>query len=504
MTPTVYSNLTNDQLIDLSIKNGEGEIAANGALNVNTGARTGRSPKDRFIIIDAVTKTAVDWGVINQPYAAQDFDRLWADACQSLVDHDIYESTCLVGAHPRHRFTVKIMCNLAWHTLFCNTLFINPDNKTEPYDWLLVNASNFKFEGDSYNLPRSAAVVLDFSQRRILICGTHYAGEMKKAMFSVLNFIYPEQNILPMHCAANRTEQGNVALFFGLSGTGKTTLSADPQRQLIGDDEHGWGDDGVFNFEGGCYAKCINLSAKSEPLIWSALRHGAVLENVVLDPTTKIPDFSDDSLTENTRAAYPLHFIPNQSVELVHPQPENVIFLTCDLYGVLPPVSKLTHDQVIYYFLSGYTALVGSTEFGQGQGIKPTFSQCFGAPFFSRHPKVYANLLIDKLKKAGASVYLVNTGWHNGGVDTGGERFSIQATRQIISAIVNNSLKEVPFIETQPFGLFIPTHLPGVDSNLLNPKVGWHDQKDYENKAQLLINQFTKNYQAKGFDLPMG
>lgn len=500
MTPTVFSDLTSDQLIELSLKNGEGEMAANGALNVNTGARTGRSPKDRYIIIDDLTRNAVDWGTLNQPYMANDFDRLWADACQSLEAHNTYESICWLGAHPAHRIAVKVRCNLAWHTLFCKTMLMNPSIKDDMYDWVLVNASNFRFEGSSYNLPRSAAVVIDFTHRRILICGTLYAGEMKKALFSVLNFIYPDQNILPMHCAANRTEHGNVALFFGLSGTGKTTLSADSQRQLIGDDEHGWGDDGVFNFEGGCYAKCIHLSAKNEPLIWAAIRHGTVLENVVLDPLTKIPNFSDASLTENTRAAYPLHFIPNQSNELVHPQPENIIFLTCDLYGVLPLVSKLTQEQVIYYFLSGYTALVGSTEVGQGQGIKPTFSQCFGAPFFSRHPKIYANLLLDKLRKTGAQAYLVNTGWHKGAYGEGGDRFPIQTTRQIISAIVNNSLKNIPLQETQPFGLFIPTHVPGVDSSLLDPKQGWKNFKEYESKAQDLINQFNKNYQVKGFD----
>ncbi len=382
MIPIVYSNLTNDQLIELSIQNGEGELASNGALTVNTGEKTGRSPKDRFIVKDAITETTVDWSIVNQPYTTQDFDRLWHDACQSLEDHDVYETINQVGTHPTHRLRVKVRCNLAWHALFCNTLFLKPKEKSEDYDWILVNASHFKFDGAAYNLPRSVAIILDFTQRKILVCGTLYAGEMKKAMFSVLNFLYPEKSILPMHCAANRTEEGNVALFFGLSGTGKTTLSADYERQLIGDDEHGWGDDGIFNFEGGCYAKCIHLSAKNEPLIWAALRHGTVLENVVVDPITKIPDFSDSSLTENTRAAYPLQFIPNHAVDLVHPQPENVIFLTCDLYGVLPLVSVLNEEQVIYYFLSGYTALVGSTEVGQGTGIKPTFSQCFGAPFF--------------------------------------------------------------------------------------------------------------------------
>lgn len=499
MTPAVYSNLTRDQLIELALKAREGERASNGAINVLTGARTGRSPKDRYIIKDSITERVVDWGVINQPYSPEDFERLWQDACDSLNQHDVYETVSWVGSDPNHRVSVKVSCNLAWHALFCKVLFIEPDRQTAKQDWLLVNASKFELDGSKYNLPGTAAIVLDFTSKRVLICGTLYAGEMKKAMFSVLNFLYPENNILPMHCAANRSSEGNVALFFGLSGTGKTTLSADPTRQLIGDDEHGWGDDGVFNFEGGCYAKCINLSQKNEPLIWDALRPGTVLENVVLDPVTKVPDFANASLTENTRAAYPLDFIPGCSKELLHPQPENVIFLTCDLYGVLPPVSRLTYEQVEYYFLSGYTALVGSTEVGQGKGIKPTFSQCFGAPFFSRHPKVYTNLLIDKLKKTGAQVYLVNTGWHGGAYGEGGERFSISMTRQIISGIVNNALNDIPFKEIQPLGLYVPTHVPGVDPEFLEPKKLWKKEEDYLEKANSLIAQFEDNYRAKGF-----
>lgn len=499
MAPVVYTNLSNDQLIEMALKNREGELASNGALNVLTGARTGRSPKDRFIIKDSITEGVVDWGVINQPYSPEDFEKLWQDACDSLKQHDVYEAISLVGSHPDYQISVKVRCNLAWHTLFCKVLFIEPNKLVMAPDWLLVNASKFDLDGSKYNLPGTAAVILDFTNRRILICGTLYAGEMKKAMFSVLNFLYPESGILPMHCAANRIEGGNVALFFGLSGTGKTTLSADPDRQLIGDDEHGWGEDGIFNFEGGSYAKCINLSPKNEPLIWNALRPGTVLENVVLDPLTKVADFGDTRFTENTRAAYPLDFIPGRSKERRHPHPENVIFLTCDLYGVLPPVSRLTLEQVEYYFLSGYTALVGSTEVGHGKEIKPAFSQCFGAPFFSRHPKVYANLLLKKLKKTGACVYLVNTGWYGGSYGEGGERFSLHTTRQIISSIVNNNLKDVPFMEIHPFGLYVPTIVPGVDDLLLKPENLWSNPDDYLEKAYSLITQFKDNYRAKGF-----
>lgn len=499
MAPTVYENLTRDQLIEIALKNGEGELASNGALNVITGTRTGRSPKDRFIVRDSVTESVIDWGTINQPYSSVDFERLWQDACDSLNQHDVYEAISWVGSHPKYRVSVKVRANLAWHTLFCKVLFIEPDRQMIAHDWLLVNASKFNLDGAKYNLPGTAAIILDFTNKRILICGTLYAGEMKKAMFSVLNFLYPDNDILPMHCAANRSSQGNVTLFFGLSGTGKTTLSADPVRQLIGDDEHGWGNDGVFNFEGGCYAKCINLSQENEPLIWNALRPGTVLENVVLDPVTRIPDFKDACFTENTRAAYPLDFIPGCSKELLHPHPENVIFLTCDLYGVLPPVSRLTLEQVEYYFLSGYTALVGSTEVGQGKGIKPTFSQCFGAPFFSRHPKVYARLLLEKLKRTGARVYLVNTGWYGGSYGEGGERFSINTTRQIISSIVNNTLRDISFIEIHPFGLYVPAFVPDVDLQLLNPGNLWESQEAYLEKAYSLISQFDNNYRTKGF-----
>ncbi len=499
MVAIIYSHLNSDQLIDFSLKNGEGELASNGALNVRTGARTGRSPKDRFIIKDSITENVVDWGVINQPYSNSDFEHLWQDAYDSLNRHDIFESINWVGADPNHRVSVKVQCNLAWHTLFCKTLFIAPDTETTQHDWLMVNASKFDFDGPKYNLPGSAAIVLDFTHKRILICGTLYAGEMKKAMFSVLNFLYPQKNILPMHCAANRSEEGHVALFFGLSGTGKTTLSTDPARQLIGDDEHGWADEGVFNFEGGCYAKCIHLSEKNEPLIWAALRHGTLLENTVLSPTTKTPDFADDSLTENIRAAYPLDFIPGRALKLLHPQPDNIIFLTCDLYGVLPPVSKLTLDQVVYYFLSGYTALVGSTEFGHGKGVKSTFSQCFGAPFFSRHPKIYADILIEKLKKTGARVYLVNTGWHGGAYGEGGTRFPIKTTRQIVSNIVNNSLNFVEFKKTHPFDLYVPMEVPGIDPDLLDPKRLWKNESDYLAKAKELMAKFEENYHAKGF-----
>lgn len=484
-------------LFDVALRNGEGVLASNGALRVLTGERTGRSPRDKYIVCDSVTRDTVDWGKVNQPIQPEVFNRLWNDAVASLGSHPIYEDTLQVGAHPQYHITVRVRCNLAWHALFCQALFITPAVPVNSPEWELVNAAHFTPDPKLYGLNGPAAVVLDFSQKRVLVCGTHYAGEMKKSMFSVLNFILPDQGVLPMHCAANAGKDGKTSLFFGLSGTGKTTLSADPGRLLIGDDEHGWALDGIFNFEGGCYAKCIRLSKEGEPLIWDAIKHGSVIENVVLDAGGN-PDYDDASITENTRAVYPLKHIPERATGFIHSHPNSVIFLTCDLFGVLPPVAKLSRSQVIDYFLIGYTALVGSTEFGAGEGIKTTFSPCFGAPFFARPAQVYANMLVEKLAQTGAEVFLVNTGWGGGSYGEGGKRFPLSVTRRIVEAITSDELRNADYEILEPFRLAIPRSVQGIGVEVLNPRLAWQNGL-YDEAAKKLLGLFVENKQGDLF-----
>lgn len=489
-------NLNRDELIRQALESDEGTMCSNEALVVKTGQRTGRSPKDRFIVRDSMTADTVDWGEINQAIAPDVFHKLWDKAGEYLKQNRHYKAQLSVGADEDHYLPLSVTTELAWHNVFANNLFIkteiyNPKNKPV---WELVNVPNLTLNPEVDGTNSDACVILNFSERKVLIIGMHYAGEMKKAMFSVLNYFCPEFDVLPMHCAANVGEEGDVALFFGLSGTGKTTLSADPKRYLIGDDEHGWSEHGVFNFEGGCYAKCIDLSAEKEPFIWQAIQYGVILENVVVGHDN-IPNYADTSLTQNTRAAYPRDYIPKCVPENRAGNPNSVIFLTCDLYGVLPPVACLSPNQAAYYFLSGYTALVGSTEVGAGSGIKPTFSTCFGAPFFSRPAQVYADLLMKRIEQTGAKVYLVNTGWTGGAYGEGGKRFDIPTTRAIIDNIVTGRVEQQSKKVMPGFEFLIPTTLPEVDDTILNPRNNWSDLEAFQHNQKLLISSFRKNFQ---------
>lgn len=493
MQAALNTKLTNDDLIKIAIENGEGQLACNGALTVTTGKRTGRSPKDRFIVDDAITHDTIDWGSVNQPIAPEKFSALWQKASQYLANKNTYTDTLAVGSDADYQIPVTVTTEFAWHLLFCRNLFIEEVTAKHYQAWQILNAATLQTDPDTDGVNSDAAVMINFTERKVLLCGTRYAGEMKKAMFSVLNFMVTEKDVLPMHSSANVGDDGRTAVFFGLSGTGKTTLSADPKRFLIGDDEHGWGANGVFNFEGGCYAKCIDLSEKNEPVIFNAIRHGTVLENVVLDADGN-PDYHDASLTQNSRAAYPLDFIEKRELDNKGEHPSAIIFLTCDLYGVLPPVSKLTHEQAAYYFLSGYTAKVGSTEVGSGSDIEPTFSTCFGAPFFPRPAQVYADLLMKKIKQHDCPVYLVNTGWSGGAPHQGGKRFSIPVTRAVIDAIVNGELKTANYENLPQFNLQFPKTVTAVDEHLLDPRKTWQDQTAFNDNAEILIKAFQNNF----------
>lgn len=485
------------KLIEAAIRRKEGILARNGALVVSTGGRTGRSPGDRYIVRDSHTERRVDWGPVNQPFEPEQLENLWKRVSETMSEDDVFVSSHKVGAHPDYAIPVKVVTDTAWQSLFASNMFIDVEDDTDlgEKQWILMSCTRFACDPQSDGTASESALIIDFTNRRVLVAGLRYAGEIKKAMFSVQNFLLPGRNVLPMHCSANVGADQDTCLFFGLSGTGKTTLSADPQSYLIGDDEHGWAKGSVFNIEGGCYAKTVNLSREHEPVIWDAIRFGALLENVVVDPRDREPDYSDTRLTENGRCSYPLSHIEKRVTENMAGEPRTVIFLTCDVFGVLPPVSILSPEAAAYHFLSGYTARVGSTEMGGSEGITPTFSACFGAPFMPLQPQAYAELLMERLAESGAHVYLVNTGWTGGPGTPGGNgnRFPIPVTRAIVSACRRGALVSGETEHLEPMNLTIPTKVPGVDFRYLNPQKTWPDAERYREAADRLAGLFDDN-----------
>lgn len=491
----VYYNYSVARLVEMALLRGEGELAANGALVVKTGERTGRSPNDKYIIKDNVTEDKVWWGNVNKPTDKTKAAHLFEKINAYLKDKDLFAFDAFCGADKKYQLPVRVITEKAWHSLFAETLFIRPtvaDLADFKPGFTIINAGDLKLDPEKDGFDSPVAVVVDFSRNIILIAGTNYGGEIKKALFSVMNFLLPERNVFPMHCSSNVGENGDSALFFGLSGTGKTTLSADPLRRLIGDDEHGWSDDGVFNFEGGCYAKCIRLSKEAEPQIYDAIRFGSILENVTMDDKTRVIDFDSAVITENTRATYPVEYIPNCLLEGRGDHPKNIFFLTCDAFGVLPPISKLNPEMAMYHFISGYTAKVAGTEVGVKEP-SATFSACFGAPFLPLHPAKYAELLGQKLKKHNANCWLVNTGW-SGGAFGVGSRMKISITRGLLNAALDGSLNNVVYKPHPIFKVLVPQSCAGIDPKVLNPDDTWKDKNEYEKTARKLEGLFIENY----------
>ena len=492
----VHHNDSSIGLIELAIRRSEGRFASTGALAVETGAFTGRSAKDKFTVRDALTDDTVWWDT-NGPMTRDHFDLLHQDFLEHCRSRDLFVQDLIAGAEPASRLNVRVICEYAWHALFIKYLLRRPD-VGELADFLpgltVVSLPSFRADPKRHGCRSETIIACDFTRRLVLIGGTSYAGEIKKSVFSFMNFLLPGQGILPMHCSANVGPDGDTAIFFGLSGTGKTTLSADPKRTLIGDDEHGWSGEGIFNFEGGCYAKTIRLSAEAEPDIWAASnRFGSLLENVVLKPDTAEPDFDDPRLTENTRSAYPLEFIRNASPSGRAGRPKNILMLAADAFGVLPPIAKLTPSQAMYHFLSGYTAKVAGTEKGMGSEPQATFSTCFGAPFMPRHPSVYGNMLRDLISKHEVDCWLVNTGWTGGKYGVGG-RMPIKVTRALLDAALSGVLREQAMRLDPIFGFEVPTALSGIDGRILNPRDTWSDPAAYDAQARDLVEMFIKNF----------
>ncbi|OEF96189.1 phosphoenolpyruvate carboxykinase (ATP) [Desulfuribacillus alkaliarsenatis] len=494
-------NLPVPQLVEKALANGEGVLTDTGAFRTTTGKYTGRSPNDKFIVDEPSVHDKINWGPINKPFSPEKFNLLYNKVLDYLKAKELYIFEGFGGKEKTYQLPIRVINEFAWHNLFIRQLLCRPTaeelDSFEP-EFTILSAPGFKADPEVDGTNSEAFIIVNFAEKVVLIGGTQYAGEMKKTVFSILNYLLPQQGVLPMHCSANKGQELDVALFFGLSGTGKTTLSADPNRYLIGDDEHGWTDDGIFNFEGGCYAKCIKLSRETEPQIWDAIKFGAVLENVVIDDN-KTPDYDSSELTENTRAGYPVDYIPNAILAGTGGHPNVVVFLTADAFGVLPPVAKLTKEQAMYHFLSGYTSKLAGTERGITEP-QATFSTCFGAPFLPLPPVVYAKMLGEKIEKHNTSVYLVNTGW-SGGPYGVGKRMNLPYTRNMVSSIIDGTLDNVDTITDDVFGLQIPISCPGVPDEVLVPRNTWQNKDEYDQQANDLAARFQENFK-KFSDMP--
>ncbi|PTM57576.1 phosphoenolpyruvate carboxykinase (ATP) [Desmospora activa] len=490
----IHSNLSTSQLVEQALRRGEGTLTSTGAFLATTGKYTGRSPKDKYLVDEPSSHDQIEWGSVNRPMQPAVFDRLLERVQHYLSAKEVFIFDGYAGNDPHFRLPLRVINEYAWHNLFVRQLFVRPTDqelKEHQPAFTVISAPGFMADPEKDGTRSETFIAVSLERRIILIGGTRYAGEMKKSIFSVMNYLLPQQGVLPMHCSANRGPTGDTALFFGLSGTGKTTLSADPERQLIGDDEHGWSDNGIFNIEGGCYAKCIGLSQEKEPQIWNAIQFGTVLENVTVDHRG-VADYSSNTLTENTRAAYPVEHIPGARIPGVGGHPETILFLTADAFGVLPPIAKLTPEQAMYHFLSGYTSKLAGTERGVTEP-EATFSTCFGAPFLPRPAKVYAEMLGEKIARHRARVYLVNTGW-SGGAYGVGERMKLAHTRAMVKAALNGSLDQATFTPDPVFGVYVPDSCPGVPANILQPRRTWADPTAYDQKAQELAHRFQENF----------
>lgn len=494
----VYYQLTPAELIEHTLIRKEGVLSNTGALCINTGKFTGRSPLDRFIVKDGVTADTVDWNAINIPFPENKFDQLAEKVAKYFNDRDVYVRDANACADPEYTLNVRVFNEYPWSNMFVYNMFMRPPNdELENFqpDWIIYNAPGFMADPLVDGTRQENFAIISFTKKTIIIGGTGYTGEIKKGIFSVLNYVLPqERNVLSMHCSANVGENGDTAIFFGLSGTGKTTLSADPKRNLVGDDEHGWSQNGVFNFEGGCYAKTINLSPEKEPEIYGAIKHGSILENINFEKGSRNPDFEDSSITQNTRVSYPIHHIPNALIPSEAGQPKNIFFLTADAFGVLPPISKMTKGQAMYHFISGYTAKVAGTEEGVNEP-QATFSACFGAPFLPLHPAQYAEMLGKKMDEHQVNVWLINTGW-TGGPFGVGSRIRLKYTRAMIQAALEGKLDYVKYLEHEIFGLRYPTVCPDVPNEVLDPRETWPDEDKYDEAARKLAIRFNKNFES--------